>query len=73
MPIVHVVDLVEGLNAEDDYINTWKNGVVRSLKQFVPDGATAANSQCPSCHDPEGLLYKEGCLICKSCGYSKCG
>lgn len=73
MPIVHVVDMVEGLNTEDDYINTWKNGVVRALKQFVPDGAQAANSECPSCHDPEGLLYKEGCLICKSCGYSKCG
>ncbi len=73
MPIVQVVDLVEGLNAEDDYINTWKNGIVRSLKQFVPDGAKASNSECPSCHDHDGLIYKEGCLICKSCGYSHCG
>lgn len=73
MPIVQVVDLVEGLNAEDDYINTWKNGIVRALKQFVPDGAKASNSECPSCHDHDGLIYKEGCLICKSCGYSHCG
>ncbi|MCO6487844.1 MAG: adenosylcobalamin-dependent ribonucleoside-diphosphate reductase [Phaeodactylibacter sp.] len=73
MPIAYVVDLVEGLNVPEDYINTWKNGVCRALKQFVPDGTRAADSNCPSCGDPEGLLYKEGCLICKSCGYSECG
>ncbi|MCB0639385.1 MAG: adenosylcobalamin-dependent ribonucleoside-diphosphate reductase, partial [Lewinella sp.] len=73
MPIAYVVDLVEGLNAEEDYINTWKNGVVRSLKQFIPDGTSAPRGECPSCHDHDGLMYKEGCLICKSCGYSHCG
>jgi ribonucleoside-diphosphate reductase alpha chain len=73
MPIVHVVDLIKGLNAEDEYINTWKNGVVRALKQFVPDGTVATHSECPSCGDKDGLIYKEGCLMCKSCGYSECG
>lgn len=73
MPIPYVVHLVEGLNVQEDYINTWKNGVCRALKQFVPDGARAADSSCPGCGDPDGLLYKEGCLICKSCGYSECG
>lgn len=73
MPIPYVVDLVEGLNVEEDYINTWKNGVVRALKQFVPDGTKAAESACPSCGDQDGLIYKEGCLICKSCGHSECG
>ncbi|MCB0571361.1 MAG: HNH endonuclease [Phaeodactylibacter sp.] len=73
MPIPYVVDLVEGLNVAEDYISTWKNGVVRALKRFVPDGTQAADSACPSCNDPDGLIYKEGCLICKSCGYSECG
>jgi len=73
MPIPYVVDLIEGLNVEEDYINTWKNGVVRALKQFVPDGTKAAESACPSCNDNDGLIYKEGCLMCKSCGYSECG
>ncbi|MEZ4992152.1 MAG: adenosylcobalamin-dependent ribonucleoside-diphosphate reductase [Saprospiraceae bacterium] len=73
MPIVHVVDLIQGLNVPEDFINTWKKGVIRALKQFVPDGTQASESTCPSCSDPDGLLYKEGCLLCKSCGYSECG
>ena len=73
MPIIKVVDLIEGLNVEDEYINSWKNGVIRALKKFIPDGTQATNSVCPDCGDHDGLLYKEGCLICKSCGYSECG
>ena len=73
MPILKVVDLIEGLNVEDEYINSWKNGVIRALKRFIPDGTQATNSVCPDCGDHDGLLYREGCLICKSCGYSECG
>ena len=65
--------LVDGLTTEQDHINTWKNGVVRALKKFIPDGTQAAKTACPSCEDKDGLIYKEGCLSCKSCGYSKCG
>ena len=72
MPLQQVVDLVEGLNADEDYINTWKNGVVRALKTLVPDGTKAVKAECPSCGDAHGLVYKEGCLSCVSCGYSKC-
>lgn len=72
MPLHKVVDLVDGLNVEDDYISTWKNGVIRALKKFIPDG-TKSKSPCPSCGDPDGVIYKEGCVTCKSCGYSECG
>ena len=73
MPLYHVVDLVSKLTVEEDYIGTWRNGVVRALKKFIPDGTKAVKEACPSCGDEDGLIYKEGCLICKSCGYSKCG
>lgn len=73
MPIPYVVDLINNLNLLDENINTWKAGVVRALKQFVPDGTPAADKKCTECGDPEGIIFSEGCLECKSCGYSKCG
>lgn len=73
MPLPYVVELVNNLNLYDTNINTWKNGVVRALKQFVEDGTQAADKRCRDCGDPEGLVYEEGCLKCKSCGHTKCG
>ncbi|WP_456375992.1 adenosylcobalamin-dependent ribonucleoside-diphosphate reductase [Lutibacter sp.] len=73
MPIPYVVDLINNLNMYDENINTWKNGIVRTLKQFVADGTQAADKKCPECGDPDGLIYEEGCLKCKNCGHSKCG
>ncbi len=71
MPLPYVIDLVSNLNVDEDNINTWKNGVVRSLKRYVPDG-TAVDTKCPDCGE-HTLVYEDGCLICKSCGHSKCG
>ncbi len=73
MPLHYVVELVSGLNVEEEYINTWKNGIVRALKKFIPDGTKAVKQACPNCGDEDGLIYKEGCLMCKSCGHSECG
>ncbi|WP_339752274.1 adenosylcobalamin-dependent ribonucleoside-diphosphate reductase [uncultured Winogradskyella sp.] len=73
MPMPYVVDLIQNLNLYDEHINTWKNGVARALKRFVPEGTEAKDKKCPSCNDPEGLIFEEGCLKCKSCGHSKCG
>ncbi len=73
MPMYEVVKLIEGLNLYDDFINTWKNGVARALKRYIPDGTKPQDKKCPNCGDPDGLVYEEGCLVCKSCGYSKCG
>lgn len=72
MPLNYVVNLVDGLNVAQEHINSWKNGVVRALKKFIPDGTKVIKRECPGCSDPEGLIYKEGCLICKSCGFSEC-
>lgn len=72
MPLQKIVELVSGLNVEEDHINTWKNGVVRALKRYIPDGTALEKETCPSCH-AAALVYKEGCVICASCGYSECG
>jgi ribonucleoside-diphosphate reductase alpha chain len=72
MPLPYVIELVGNLNTNDDTINTWKNGVVRSLKRYIPDGTKAIGTKCPECGE-ETVIYQDGCLTCKSCGYSKCG
>jgi ribonucleoside-diphosphate reductase alpha chain len=73
MPLPQAVDLISNLTFDTDSINTWKNGVVRSLKKYIPDGTKAEKNKCPECGANDGLIYKEGCLTCKHCGYSKCG
>jgi ribonucleoside-diphosphate reductase alpha chain len=73
MPLPQVVHLVENLNLYNENINTWRVGVERALKKFIPNGTHAVDRMCRDCGDPEGLYYEEGCLRCKSCGHSKCG
>jgi ribonucleoside-diphosphate reductase alpha chain len=73
MPLQQVVHLVEHLHLFQDSINTWKSGVARALKQFIPDGTQAVDKLCEVCGDEEGLYFEEGCIKCKSCGHSKCG
>lgn len=72
MPLPFVVHMVSNLHLKDDALNTWKNGVVRSLKKFIQDGEKPVENQCPGCGE-NSLIYQEGCLTCKSCGHSKCG
>jgi len=72
MPIDQVLKLVSGLQLNSESINTWKNGVERALKKYIPDGTSAEGKKCPSCGQ-ETLIYQEGCLTCQSCGYSRCG
>jgi len=72
MPLSFVVDMVDNLHLSEETLNTWKKGIVRSLKKFIPDGTKPSENTCPSCQEPS-LVYEEGCLNCKSCGHSKCG
>ncbi|MDR3251536.1 MAG: adenosylcobalamin-dependent ribonucleoside-diphosphate reductase [Tannerella sp.] len=72
MPIDQVIKLVQGMELNDESINTWKNGVERALKQYVPDGSESRGEKCPIC-GLETLVYQEGCLRCTNCGASKCG
>ena len=72
MPIEQVINLIQGLDLDDDSINTWKNGVERALRRYLASGTKANGQTCPSCGQ-ESLVYQEGCLICKNCGASKCG
>lgn len=72
MPMDQVIKLISGLELSSESINTWKNGVERALKKYLPNGTKASGQTCPNCGN-ETLIYQEGCLICTSCGTSKCG
>ena len=72
MPIEQVIKLVGSLQLDSENINTWKNGVERALKKYITDGTEAKGQKCPNCGN-ETLVYQEGCLICKTCGSSRCG
>ncbi len=72
MPIVDILNLVQGLELDSESINTWKNGVERALKRYIPDGTRDETGQkCGNCAS-KNLVYQEGCLVCMECGYSKC-
>jgi ribonucleoside-diphosphate reductase alpha chain len=74
MPIPDVVNLISSLHLNSETINTWKNGVERALKKYIPDGTKVTKSNvCPECKEEGALMYREGCITCSHCGYSKCG
>ncbi|NCC09056.1 MAG: adenosylcobalamin-dependent ribonucleoside-diphosphate reductase [Bacteroidia bacterium] len=72
MPIEQVIKLVGSLQLNSENINTWKIGVERALKKYIQDGTEAKGKRCPNCGN-ETLVYQEGCLICTTCGTSRCG
>lgn len=72
MPIDQVIKLVQGMELNNETINTWKNGVERALKKYLPNGTEMKGQECPVC-GLETLVYQEGCMTCTNCGASKCG
>ena len=72
MPIDQVIKLVQGMELNSESINTWKTGVERALKKYLPNGTEVKGQRCPNC-GLETLVYQEGCLICTNCGASRCG
>ncbi|MFO8129573.1 MAG: adenosylcobalamin-dependent ribonucleoside-diphosphate reductase [Bacteroidales bacterium] len=72
MPLPFVIELVSNLQLESDTINTWKNGVVRAIKKFIPSGTRVLKQVCEKCGEAGTLQYQEGCEVCTNCGHSKC-
>ncbi|MCQ2324854.1 MAG: adenosylcobalamin-dependent ribonucleoside-diphosphate reductase [Paludibacteraceae bacterium] len=71
MPIDQVIKMIGGLQMDSETINSWKVGVERALKKYIQDGTVVQGQVCPNCGQP--LIYEEGCMHCRECGYSKCG
>ena len=71
MPIDQVVKMINGLQMDSETINSWKVGVERALKKYIQDGTIVQGQVCPNCG--QALIFEEGCMHCRECGYSKCG
>lgn len=73
IPVLNIVNIISSLNFRQESINSWRNGVCRALKKFVQDGTKKKGAICPQCQQKDSMEFKEGCLVCSNCGYSKCG
>ena len=64
--IVHQLEKVKG------DMNSFSKTVARAIKKYIPNGTVVKGEKCGSC-ESESLIRQEGCVTCKSCGFSKCG
>lgn len=75
-PLKYVIKIIDDLkfdNIEYSILSSWKKGVIRIIKRFIKDGEkTIGGETCQNCGSTD-LAYQEGCLVCLSCGSSKCG
>jgi len=55
----------------DSDIFSFSKVVSRVLKKYTTNGCSSSN-RCSNC-EQKSLVYQDGCLICMSCGHSKCG
>jgi ribonucleoside-diphosphate reductase alpha chain len=68
-PLQFIADqLIKDTNFAD-----CERGISRVLKKYIRDGERVLSNggSCPEC-GTKGLAYKEGCISCPSCGWSKC-
>lgn len=71
VPVEQVYFTIDGLKFENEDITSWKTGIKRVLKKYIKDGVEYKGEVCPNCGGK--MIFKDGCAMCESCGWSKCG
>lgn len=71
VPVQFLVEQMQKDRQAD--IFSFSKVISRCLKNYIIDGTKASENVCESCGAEGSLVYQEGCVSCKSCGYSKCG
>ena len=70
VPVQYVVEQLQ--KDKHSGLQSFSKAVSRVLKTYIPDGTKSQSDKvCGSC-GLEGIIYKEGCATCASCGWSKC-
>lgn len=69
--------IVEQLQKDKDAdMFSFAKCIARVLKTYIVDGTKVSSGLdkiCCQCKAPDSLVYKEGCVMCQNCGFSKCG
>jgi len=64
--------IMEQLQKSSDDVGSLTAAASRVFKKYIKDGEEVTGSSCPNCNNSNQLVYAEGCISCKSCGWSKC-
>ena len=67
--------VVHALNKSKGTIVSFAKAIARTLSKYVKlneEDVSKLDKKCPSCGDPDGLIYEGACVKCKSCGYGGC-
>lgn len=68
----HPLQFIVSQLQKDTSFNSFEKAVARVLKKYIKEGEKVEVSEvCPVCGS-DNLIYKEGCLTCMDCGFSKC-
>ena len=65
IPLEFIVQQLERIEFNNE---VW--AIKKGLTKYIKNGAKVAGNKCPECN--ADLVYENGCVICKSCGYSRC-
>lgn len=66
--VLHCVKTLENVPGD---MHNFGRCVGRALKKYIPDGTKTTGQHCNSC-DSNELERREGCVICKNCGWTAC-
>ncbi len=66
---VSLTFIIDQLSKAKGPIVNFEKSIIVALKQYIADGEQSGNN-CPECE--QQLIYHEGCVVCKNCGFSKC-
>lgn len=70
IPVQYIVEQLQ--KDKNSGMQSFSKAMSRVLKSYIPDGTRSTSDKtCPSC-GTDTLIYKEGCVSCSSCGWSKC-
>ena len=64
--VVHQLEKTQG------DLSSLSKVLARSLKKYIKDGSAVSGENCGQCETGK-LERQDGCVICKSCGWTKCG